>query len=69
MKAYSNKTYNGMFNGSITVLQWDAILFKTSPSRYFVLGTNMELADMQGVKPGNHHIECIVDDFGKLVAV
>lgn len=69
MKTYATSTYNGMWNESISVLQWDSLLFKTSPARYFVIAQNHELADMQSVKPGNLHIECIVDDFGKLVAV
>lgn len=36
---------------------------------YFVVSRNVELAEMQGVKPGNLHIECFVDDFGNLVKV
>ena len=67
MKTYASETYNAMCNGSISILQWNGqYLHGKNPANYYVIAQNPELAYMQGVR-GDIHIECIVDDFGRLV--
>ena len=62
----SNKNVSFMANDTIAVYQWDTVCFGKRSGNYFVVSKNLELARMQGVKPGSAHIECIVDDFGNL---
>ena len=74
MKLATTKTTNrngwsAFWNDEITVCQWDRHLSGKQVCNYFVVSRNVELAEMQGVKPGNLHIECFVDDFGNLVKV
>jgi len=67
MKTSANNILNGYWNNSICVVQWDVSLSGRKVSNYYIVAANLDLAEMQGVKPGNVHIECIVDDFGRLV--
>lgn len=39
------------------------------PGMYRVVARNIELAHMQGVKPGDANFNAVVDDFGNLVRV
>lgn len=61
-----SKMTNVYWTPTIAVYQWDAIC-GGNLANYFVVAKNFELTQMQGVKPGNVHVECIVDDFGRLV--
>ena len=67
MKTSCSNFCNAYWNRSITVWQWDAQISGKRVGNYFVIAANSELAEMQGVKPGHLHIECIVDDMGNLV--
>jgi hypothetical protein len=59
------KEINAYWTPTICVYQWD-VMCGNDPSHYMVVTKNIELARMQGVKPGCAHIECIVDDMGNL---
>ena len=50
----------------ITMWRWNESLV-SERGTWAVLATNLDLARMQNVTPGNAHITCIVDDFGNLV--
>lgn len=56
----------GYHTPTFAVFQWHSHLFK-KPGNYFVVTNNTELSRLQGVKPGDSHVDCIVDDFGDLV--
>ena len=51
-----------------TFYRWDKHL-ANKQGMWSVICHNNELAYMQGVTPGNVHIDCVVDDFGSLVRV
>ena len=69
MRTACNRNCSAIWGCSMSIYQWDTMMFKKNPANYFVLCINTELARMQGVEPIDVHVECIVDDFGNLVRV
>lgn len=70
MKTYCSQTFNAFSNDVMSICQWNqSALSGKNPANYLIVCKNPTQAYMQGVEPGNVHVECIVDDLGNLVKV